>query len=88
MFSLPIENGTPIINGQEWFEKMDYITCDPVIDGRPSAECGGYNDRWMGAANPAYERAAAYFKDTLRASVTAPTCSASPTTSTPRNLNH
>ena len=24
--SPPIENGTPIINGQEWFEKMDYIT--------------------------------------------------------------
>ncbi len=62
MFSLPIENGTPIVNGQEWFEKMDYITCDPVVDGRPSAECGGYNDRWMGAGNPAYERGAAYFQ--------------------------
>ncbi|MEC7411788.1 MAG: hypothetical protein VYE08_04075, partial [Candidatus Thermoplasmatota archaeon] len=24
VFSLPVENGTPIVNGQEWFEKMDY----------------------------------------------------------------
>ena len=40
-FELPVANGTPIVNGQEWFEKMDYITCDPVVDGRPSAECGG-----------------------------------------------
>ncbi len=62
VFELPVENGTPIVNGQEWFEKMDYITCDPVVDGRPSAECGGYNDRWMGAGNPAYERGAAYFQ--------------------------
>ena len=35
VFELPVENGTPIVNGQEWFEKMDYITCDPVVRRSP-----------------------------------------------------
>ena len=26
VFELPVENGTPIVNGQEWFEKMDSVS--------------------------------------------------------------
>ena len=53
-----LTNGTPIVSGVEWFEKMDFITsvCSD------STECGGYINRWMGTPNPAFERAASYFQ--------------------------
>ena len=53
-----IENGTPIVNGEDWYEKMEFITsvCSD------SSECGGYVNRWMGTPNPAFERAAAFFQ--------------------------
>ena len=56
--AIEVVNGTPIVNGEEWFEKMDYITsvCSD------SSQCGGYINRWMGAGNPQFERAAAYFQ--------------------------
>lgn len=56
--SMNVATGTPIVNGQDWFEKMDYITsvCSD------SSQCGGYINRWMGAGNPNFERAAAYFQ--------------------------
>ncbi len=55
---VPIENGTPIVNGEDWYEKMEFITsvCSD------SSECGGYVNRWMGTPNPAFERAAAFFQ--------------------------
>jgi hypothetical protein len=55
---IPIENGTPIVNGEDWYEKMEFITsvCSD------SSECGGYVNRWMGTPNPAFERAAAFFQ--------------------------
>ena len=53
----PIENGTPIVSGEAWYEKMDYITCDT-----PSDDCGSYNFRWMGSPNAQFERAASYFQ--------------------------
>ena len=52
-----VSNGTPIINGEAWYEKMDYITCDT-----PSDDCGSYNFRWMGSPNAQFERAASYFQ--------------------------
>ncbi len=57
VFNPPIENGTPIVRGADWFEKMEYITCNV-----PSADCGAYNGRWMGSPNGQFERAAAYFQ--------------------------
>lgn len=57
VFNPPIENGTPIVRGADWFEKMGYITCNV-----PSADCGAYNGRWMGSPNGQFERAAAYFQ--------------------------
>jgi len=53
-----VQNGTPIVNGEDWFEKMDFITsiCSD------STECGGYVNRWMGSPNPAFERAASFFQ--------------------------
>ena len=53
-----LTNGTPIVSGSEWFEKMDFITsvCSD------STECGGYINRWMGTPNPAFERAASFFQ--------------------------
>jgi hypothetical protein len=55
---VPIENGTPIVNGEDWYEKMEFITsvCSD------SSECGGYVNRWMGTPNPAFERAASFFQ--------------------------
>ena len=54
---LVVENGTAIVNGQEWFDKMEFIlsVCSD------STECGGYINRWMGSPNPAFERAASFF---------------------------
>ena len=52
-----VTNGTPIISGEAWYEKMDYITCDT-----PSDDCGAYNFRWMGSPNAQFERAASYFQ--------------------------
>ena len=53
-----ITNGTPVVNGEEWFDKMDFITsvCSD------STKCGGYINRWMGSGNPQFERGAEYFK--------------------------
>ena len=55
--TMDVGNGTPIVSGEAWLERMTYIlsVCD---DG---AVCGGYINRWMGAGNPAFERAASYF---------------------------
>ena len=55
---LEIEEAIPIVNGEEWFQKMDFITsiCSD------STECGGYVNRWMGSPNPAFERAASFFQ--------------------------
>jgi len=52
-----LTSGTPIVSGEAWFEKMDFITsiCSD------STECGAYVNRWMGSPNPAFERAAAFF---------------------------
>ena len=52
--AMNVQNGTPIVSGEEWFEKMDFITsvCSD------STQCGGYINRWMGAGNPQFERAA------------------------------
>lgn len=49
--------GTPIVNGQEWFDKMEFI----LSVCADSTECGGYINRWMGSPNPAFERAASFF---------------------------
>ncbi len=57
VFYQSITNGTPIITGEAWYEKMDYITCDT-----PSDDCGSYNFRWMGSPNAQFERAASYFQ--------------------------
>ena len=54
---IPVVNGTPIVSGTEWFEKMEYILCDV-----PSDDCGAYKMRWMGAGNGQFERAAIYFQ--------------------------
>jgi hypothetical protein len=56
-YDFTAENGTPIVSGSEWFDKMDFITsvCSD------STECGGYINRWMGSPNPAFERAASFF---------------------------
>jgi len=56
-FDMELANGTPIISGAEWFEKMDFITsvCSD------STQCGGYINRCMGAPNPAFEQAASFF---------------------------
>ena len=54
---LIVENGTPIVNGEEWFDKMEFIL-NVCAD---STECGGYINRWMGSPNPAFERAATFF---------------------------
>ena len=57
--SVPIiTNGTPIVNGEDWFEKMEFIT-SVCTD---STECGAYVNRWMGSPNPAFERAASFFQ--------------------------
>ena len=56
--SISITNGTPIVNGEEWFRKMDFIT-SVCTD---TTKCGGYINRWMGAGNGMFERAAEYFK--------------------------
>ena len=56
--NVPITEGTPIVNGEEWFEKIDFIT-SVCTD---TSKCGGYVNRWMGAGNAFYERAAEYFK--------------------------
>ena len=55
---MPITNGTPIVNGEEWLDKMEFIT-SVCTD---STECGGYINRWMGTPNPAFERAASFFQ--------------------------
>ena len=57
VFNRSVGNGTPILAGEAWYEKMDYITCDT-----PSDDCGAYNGRWMGSPNPQFERAASYFQ--------------------------
>ena len=54
---LEVENGTPIVNGQDWYDKMDFI----LSVCTDSSQCGGYVNRWMGSPNPAFERAASYF---------------------------
>jgi len=53
-----LENETPIVSGQEWYQKMDFITsvCDD------STKCGAYINRWMGSPNPNFERAASFFQ--------------------------
>ena len=56
--SVSITNGTPIVNGEEWFRKIDFITSTCT----DTTKCGGYINRWMGAGNLAFERAAEYFK--------------------------
>ena len=58
VYELQVTNGTPIVNGQEWMEKMEYITnvCPDTT------QCGGYINRWMGSPNPAFERAASFFQ--------------------------
>ena len=56
--SVELANGTPIVNGKDWFAKMDFIT-SVCTD---STECGGYVNRWMGSPNPAFERAASFFQ--------------------------
>lgn len=58
IIQVPIEEHRHIVNGQEWFQKMDYITsiCEDTT------KCGGYVNRWMGAGNGFYERAASYFQ--------------------------
>lgn len=55
---LMVTEGTPIVNGEDWYAKMDFITsvCSD------SSKCGGYINRWMGTPNPAFERAASYFQ--------------------------
>jgi hypothetical protein len=55
---LVMEEAIPIVNGEDWFEKMDFITsvCSD------STKCGGYINRWMGSGNPQFERGAVYFK--------------------------
>ena len=55
---LEIEEAIPIVNGEEWFQKMDFITSICT----DSTECGGYVNRWMGSPNPAFERAASFFQ--------------------------
>ena len=57
VFNPPIENGTPIVSGAAWYEKMEYILCDV-----PSDDCGAYQGRWMGSPNAQFERAASYFQ--------------------------
>jgi hypothetical protein len=52
-----VENGTPIVNGEEWFDQMSFI----LSVCTDSTECGGYINRWMGSPNPAFERAASFF---------------------------
>lgn len=44
LLEIPMLEGIPIVNGEEWFEKMDFITsvCSD------STQCGGYINRWMG----------------------------------------
>ncbi|MDC0341386.1 M28 family metallopeptidase [Candidatus Poseidoniaceae archaeon] len=54
---LEIEEAMPIVNGEDWFDKMEFIT-SVCTD---STECGGYVNRWMGSPNPAFERAASFF---------------------------
>jgi len=55
---LEIEEAMPIVNGEDWFDKMEFIT-SVCTD---STECGGYVNRWMGSPNPAFERAASFFQ--------------------------
>ena len=54
---LEIDEAMPIVNGEDWFDKMEFIT-SVCTD---STECGGYVNRWMGSPNPAFERAASFF---------------------------
>ena len=56
--TLTLENATPVVSGEEWYDKMEFITsvCSD------STECGGYINRWMGTPNPAFERAASFFQ--------------------------
>ena len=58
IIKVPITEGTPIVNGEEWFRKIDFIT-SVCTD---TTKCGGYVNRWMGAGNGFFERAAEYFK--------------------------
>jgi hypothetical protein len=55
---LVMEEAIPIVNGEDWFEKMDFVT-SVCAD---STLCGGYINRWMGTPNPALERAASFFQ--------------------------
>lgn len=55
---LEIEEAIPIVNGEEWFDKMEFITSICA----DSTECGGYVNRWMGSPNPSFERAASFFQ--------------------------
>ena len=55
---LEIEEALPIVNGEDRFDKMDFITSICT----DSTECGGYVNRWMGSPNPAFERAASFFQ--------------------------
>ena len=57
-FDYETVEGTPIVSGKDWFEKMEFITsvCSD------SSACGGYVNRWMGSPNPNFERAASYFQ--------------------------
>lgn len=55
---LEIEEAIPIVNGEDWFDKMEFITSICT----DSTECGGYVNRWMGSPNPAFERAASFFQ--------------------------
>ena len=57
-YELDLVEGTPIVTGEDWYDKMEFIT-SVCAD---STECGGYVNRWMGTPNPAFERAAAFFQ--------------------------
>jgi hypothetical protein len=67
-YQMQVTNGTPIVNGEEWMDKMEYITnvCPDTT------QCGGYINRWMGSPNPAFERAASFSKDISKGLVTKP----------------
>ena len=50
---LEIEEAMPIVNGEDWFDKMEFIT-SVCTD---STEDGGYFNRRVGSPNPVFERA-------------------------------
>ena len=61
-YELAVTNGTPIVNGKEWMDKMEYITnvCPDTT------QCGGYINRWMGSPNQPSNRLRRSSKVTLK----------------------